>query len=96
METLWLELYIADTTEPTAFVKFAPPTLASEHLDAARAELCQAWTRATAHAAANDRPSGIEREQGFIEERLASVRDPRLTNLTEIGAGEGSVIHRDA
>ncbi|MEI9937506.1 MAG: hypothetical protein WDO69_09835 [Pseudomonadota bacterium] len=93
LETLWLELYIGDTTEPTVFVKFAPPTLASENLDAARAELRQAWTRATAHAAEKDGPSDTERDQGFIQERLASVRDPRLTNLTEIGAGEGFVTY---
>lgn len=72
LETLWLELYLGETTEPTAFVKFAPPTLTGEHLDAARAEL---------------------RNQGIMEERLVSVRDPRLTNLTEIGAGEGFVTY---
>jgi hypothetical protein len=93
LETLWLELYLGDTSEPTALVEFAPPTLAGEHLDAARAELRQKWTQATERAAEADRPSGTDGDRGMIEERLISIRDPRLTKLTKIGMGEGFVTY---
>jgi hypothetical protein len=78
MGTLWLELYLGDAPEPTAFVEFAPPTLAAEHLDAARAELLREWLRTG---------------ERIAEERIASVQDPRLTNLIEIGGGEGFVTY---
>lgn len=46
-ETLWLEAYLEDTDTPVAFVKFTPPTLASQHLEAVRAEFKREWPSAS-------------------------------------------------
>ncbi|HEY4157939.1 MAG TPA: hypothetical protein VGM29_07575 [Polyangiaceae bacterium] len=41
---LWLEAYVGETDTPVALTPFAPPTLATQHLDAARADFKRAWT----------------------------------------------------
>jgi len=43
LESLWLEAYLGDTDTPVAFMKFAPPSLASEHLEAVRRDFKRAW-----------------------------------------------------
>jgi hypothetical protein len=44
-DTLWLEAYLGEEEAPVAFVKFAPSTLATKELDAARASLKDEWTK---------------------------------------------------
>jgi len=43
LDTLWLEAYLGDGVMPVAFVKFAPPTLGKNELDAVRAALKEEW-----------------------------------------------------
>jgi hypothetical protein len=45
LETLWLEAYLGDGEAPVAFVKFAPPTLVANELDAIRDALNEEWKR---------------------------------------------------
>jgi hypothetical protein len=45
LDTLWLEAYLGESEMPVAFVKFAPATLATKELDAARAALNEEWKK---------------------------------------------------